>query len=879
MRVEIDGVDTPLFVNTLSAENAIGQRSTGSVMLRDDAAAKHYEDGQRVDIFDDAQGDLLVFSGVLYDDNEDAITQARPASGLKHKVTLKDWHYLADKRLVGRSYNPGQRTGDIISSVVADPLAEEGVIGTTALPIFTRTSTAYRDNDGVQVTSGNPRYEPGAISGSKAVRVEEGTTNLFTANQSSVETDLTGITIDSTATVTRDPTQHWSGTASAKAVCPGTNVNEGITALVLSGSFVASGKYATSVWILGTAGVTLNVSVKRNDTFNIKANTDVVLTGVWQRVKLTWTADSSLPDGAHGYNIQVDTKFVTATTFWVDGLQVEAKPYATTWQIGGTPRNIETLKVPAYGCLRPDMGTIQWRAYIGPEQRQQVAGSSRHLIGIDKVGGGGALFLYHSDNTAKWVMGINSTQFPQCDDSFTPDGWHKFAVAWDKASVILYIDGVARITHNNPTFAAAFQTYLYIGGDGGGFAQMNTISQDVRLSSRKRTAAEIAADAALSTFLPFDEWTSYLAPLNNSLSVTTSIDAGPLLPAVVLNFCTCAEAFDALAKKAGPYWWEIDEYRLLHFRQYAAVAAPWSLTADVNGLVVDAKQGSVKVRRAKPMYRNRQYIRGITGETDPQIEVKKGDGSATAFTVGYPIAHAPTVEVKIGAGAYTAKTVGIKGVDSAKDWYWNGGDSVITQDSGGVVLTSSDLLRITYVGQFPLMIISEDGAEIVAQQTLEGGYTSGKVESIIEDTSLTSSDAAFTEASALLGKFAKKATQLRFMTKRAGLAPGQLLHVTIPVHQLNDDMLIESVKISDQDGQIIWYDVTALLGPINTSWVQFFAGIARAAQAGKDTLTVGAATTLVIPVSFTAAATPTASFTATVYACPLFPCTFPLTLC
>jgi hypothetical protein len=202
----------------------------------------------------------------------------------------------------------------------------------------------------------------------------------------------------------------------------------------------------------------------------------------------------------------------------------------------------------------------------------------------------------------------------------------------------------------------------------------------------------------------------------------------------------------------------------------------------------------------------------------------------------------------------------------------------VSQDSAGVVLTSADTLRVTYVGEFPQVIISEDGAEIVAQAALEGGGTSGKVEVATEDASLTTTDAAFTEASALLGKFAKRAKTLRFQTKRAGLKPGQLIHATIPAHLLDDDLLIESVSIRDQDGAIIWYDVTALAGPVNQSWVQFFASLVRDAST-SDTLTVGSSSALVTSSTFTATASPSATYTATVYACPLFPAVFPLTLC
>jgi hypothetical protein len=887
MRVEVDGVDTPLRVNSLSADNAIGQRSTGSLLLRDDAGAFHYEMGQRVDVIDDAQGNLLVFSGVIDDDDEDAIDQST-FIGLAHKVAMLDWHYLADKRLVAKSYVAGQLAGDVFSDVVLNFLAEEGVVGVRVAPAFSRATVAYYANGSTdpyvsQALSGVARYEAGGLAASKAIRVEEATTNLLSANQSDVETNTTGFSaaastiLSAGATITRDTAHKYAGSAALKIVTTNALSGEGAEAQLTS--LLANTKYAISVWLDGTASQVWQL-IARDFTNAVQVTQNVTLGADWTRVTLIITTGAS---AVTDFRVGIKTTAAVAQTVWADGWQVEAKAHPTTWQVGGTARNKDVLTLPALGAIRPQEGTVQFRAYIDATvRRQESPNNGGNLLGIDigpVAGAGGALNLFHSNNSGNWVVNVNSTQFPSFSDSFTPDGWHAFALAWDKVSVLVYVDGVLRATQNTPTLAASFAPLLYIGANGLGADQANTLFQDVRLSSRKRTATELAADAALSTFLTLDQWTTYLAPLNNSLSYQTHIANGATLPDVVFDYGYASDCFDALAKKSQAHWWQIDQYKQAWFQPYAAVAAPWSLTADGNGLVVDARRGSVKVKRAKPKYRNKQYVRDVTGQTSTQIETRKGDGTATAFTLNYPIAKVPTVEVQTGAGSFIAKTVGIKGLDTGKDWYWNGGDATVGQDTAGVKLTSSDTLRVTYVGQFPLVIISEDSAQIAAQQTLEGGGTSGKVESVTSDASLTTSDAAFTEASALLAKYAQKCTSLKFTTSRAGLAPGQLIHVTIPRHGLDDDLLIESVHISDQDGVLIWYDVSALKGPINDSWVQFFGDLIKDAQAGTATLQVGASSTLVTSSTFAASASPSASYTATVYACPLFPAVFPLTLC
>lgn len=371
------------------------------------------------------------------------------------------------------------------------------------------------------------------------------------------------------------------------------------------------------------------------------------------------------------------------------------------------------------------------------------------------------------------------------------------------------------------------------------------------------------------------QWEQYATARTWELGGHDTIANGPTLPDVIFNYATVAACLDAVTQKAGNYWWQIDQDKRLWFQPYAALPAPWALVTDANGRVADARRGTVKVKRAKPLYRNRQIVRGATGQTNAQTESRKGDGNTTAFTFGYPFAKVPTVTVNS-----VSKTVGIKGVDSGKDWYWNAGDPTLTQDSAATKLASSDTLQCVYIGQFPVIIISEDTAQITAQQLLEGGGTSGRVEEVTEDSSLSTQDAAFTEAAALLTKYGQKAVTLQFQTRRSGLAPGQLLTVTIPQHGFSAaQFLIQSIHISDEDGQVIWYDVTAIQGPVNQTWIEFFGQLVTNANTTSESLSVGSNSTLVIAENISGSITPGAAYTATVYACPLFPFTFPATLC
>lgn len=638
MQVLIDDMDTPLMVNSLDISKAIGQRSTGNLLLRDDAGVYHYDDGQRLDVI--ASDGTRVYSGVLDGDGETKPGPAGVSALLVHAVGGKDWHYLADKRLVAKSYAAGQTCGAIFRDLLSTVLAAEGV-----------TSKA----------------------------------NYLSVNQSNVETDTTGFATAQGATISRTTTEQWQGSASLSVVCPGLVASEGFKATLAGSNFVAGGVYTFSAYVKG-AGTVKFICQNQGD-FSTVGGVFVtqVLTGAWQRISITVTLPASIPSA--GFALHISTFSVAqAVTFYADGLQIELGTRARPWAVG------------------------------------------------------------QSDFIA---------------------------------------DGI-------------------------------------------------------------------------------------VLPDVVFNYATAAACADAIAQRAGAYWWQIDEYKQLWFQPYAAIPAPWALTADANGVVTDARHGTVKVKRGKPLYRNRQYVINVTDLTATQVETRVGDGANTSFSMSYALAKVPTVEVKIGAGSFVTKTVGIGGVDSAKDWYWNAGKNEVFQDSGGTKLTSADTLRVTYVGQYPVTIVSEDTAQVLAQQALEGGGTTGYVEDVLSDPSITTRDAAFQKASALLARFAQKAAKLTFQTSRAGLEPGQLLTVNIPAHDLNNaQLLIESVRITDEDGILIWYDVTALLGPVNTTWVQFFGTLIQQAQVSSNALSVGSSATLVVAQTFSENWGWTESLTPRVNVCPI----------
>lgn len=302
-----------------------------------------------------------------------------------------------------------------------------------------------------------------------------------------------------------------------------------------------------------------------------------------------------------------------------------------------------------------------------------------------------------------------------------------------------------------------------------------------------------------------------------------SIQDGPAIIEAVFNYVSVTTALDSLAERTG-FWWYIDKDKILHFKSRATYMAPWALTDDEisNGNVA---KGSLTIEHGNPKYRNRQYIIGGKDITDLQTEIKKGDGSSQSFVVGFPVAKVPTITID----GVTPQTAGIRGVDTGKNWYWAKGDSVISQEQGATPLTALQTLHIVYQGEFSIVVISQDGVAVQDRVTLEGG--TGYVEDVANEPNITTREAAFQSASQKLSRYGVIGRKIKFKTRKAGLAPGQLLPINLSLHNLNDaEALIESVSISTTD-PIVWYTISAVEGPVTGSWAKLFYAMATNNQA------------------------------------------------
>ncbi|MFA7121635.1 MAG: hypothetical protein WC277_09145 [Bacilli bacterium] len=296
----------------------------------------------------------------------------------------------------------------------------------------------------------------------------------------------------------------------------------------------------------------------------------------------------------------------------------------------------------------------------------------------------------------------------------------------------------------------------------------------------------------------------------------THVEDGPILELATFNYLPASQAFDEVCELIG-YSWDIDTDRDLHLFERASNTAPFSLT------VTSANWRRMRVQRPRDDYRNRQYIRAGTALSDSRSETFAGDGEIRSFLLSLPCGAVPTITLDSAA-----QTVGIGQVDTGKDWYWNKGSNVITQDASGTVLTSTTVLAVTYRGQYPLLVLAQDDAAIAARQTIEGG--SGIYDAIEDASDIDDRALAEDKGRAYLRKYGVIPDIVTFETDADGLRAGQLISITVPVHDLDGDYLIERVTSQDVGGKLYRYAVQALSGESLGGWLNWFKKLATASR-------------------------------------------------
>ena len=350
---------------------------------------------------------------------------------------------------------------------------------------------------------------------SPGVMVEEGTTNLLSDNQASVETDLTGLAAwDAGTTLSRDTVEHWHGSASLKVVTNGSVAFQGFRTSSID--VTASLTYTASAWLKGAGNLRLAIE-ERNSSDNAIGNTIANFAlpddGQWHRYTVTKAFGAT---GVKARLIVITNNLAQALTFYADGMQIEQKSYATSWTLPSYPRVAEVMTIPTAGIFVKSNWTAELT--FRPTSKQNVVDNVLWSCYIDANN-----YYELTTTTAGYLQGkvlSNGTAYTITGAAALAEGTDYSIMFSGNGSVLRLCMNGAQIgsdmTYTEPV--GTLPVNMYIGSKYNSSAQLNGIIDNFRIYNRTRTLEEYQSNYNTGLPVGVDAYTKYHTSFNNTLN-------------------------------------------------------------------------------------------------------------------------------------------------------------------------------------------------------------------------------------------------------------------------------------------------------------------------------------------------------------------------
>lgn len=356
------------------------------------------------------------------------------------------------------------------------------------------TPTSWTSTRGqVATLSGAFHQEQGPWANSRALVVEAAAENLCT--NPSFETDLTGWTATNTPDTHKRSTDYSVyGAASLHVAYTG-----GATVGTRYGSIVvdASTTYTATLYIRGSGG-TVKVWLDERDAADARIGSvsviPVTLTGTWQRVQLSKTF------GATGVKLRVYVLTATAdaTDWYMDGVQIEATAYATSFTEG--VRDATAVNLDAYAGLLSDNDTLSFSIWVQPYYDADATwprGSSySYVFDISDGTTTNRIMLGYDEDDDKWSVRVNASEiFQSAVQTFLAGDWIHLALTCDFSNDIYalrvngVLDGSATTALTAPTGLSVWR----LGSSYGGTLQAGYAFGEYAIFDRVLTSEEVAS--------------------------------------------------------------------------------------------------------------------------------------------------------------------------------------------------------------------------------------------------------------------------------------------------------------------------------------------------------------------------------------------------
>ncbi len=225
--------------------------------------------------------------------------------------------------------------------------------------------------------------------------------------------------------------------------------------------------------------------------------------GGWYKVSFTTNSHSNVSGMSAMF---IDGAKAKLSLEWI---QKEPHDSATSFTLDY--RSNEKLEIQLPQPIRMEEGTWEHMFYVTDDLLQKSEGT---MLRIDQRIGGlhlgfnvmhHPIYRYWRVSSYDPLGQFSTVTFP---DTLTAEGWHRFVMTWKSSELKVYIDGTEVAKIAQPKLPGQVHGMITVGSSDLG-NQLNTLYEDMRMSSVARTATEIAASYAANAPLPFDGFTIF----------------------------------------------------------------------------------------------------------------------------------------------------------------------------------------------------------------------------------------------------------------------------------------------------------------------------------------------------------------------------------
>ena len=356
----------------------------------------------------------------------------------------------------------------------------------------------------------------------RGITVEEGVTNLLPVAVSRAESELLS-NHNTFGTIATDTTFGRSSAPSARYTQIAVGGFQGFYTTIFPG-ITAGLAYTASVHVFSAMRSLSNVNF---DLMWHRADNSVIFSAAsfhtntvnqWSRFVIAATAPAEATQVR--ITLHVGSGIQVGDVFWFDDVQLEQKPYAASWQPGGSPRAAEVLTVPSSVFNR---GNWTVEGIYTPQIPMTLGNILKTLKSYQIDANNNLWFGITAD--ARWRLAITSGGTVRAVESATgaavigtPYHWQ---IGGDGSVMRLCVNGVQIGTDTayvEPV--GALPVNIHIGASQDIVLQANGLIHNVRFSNRARSLAEHQAAFNTGQPLAVDANTIALWSFNNNLNTT-----------------------------------------------------------------------------------------------------------------------------------------------------------------------------------------------------------------------------------------------------------------------------------------------------------------------------------------------------------------------